>query len=158
MTDFWCSQGYRESYRSSDNEKFFRFCCSKRPLNTIYPEAVILARRNWINLMTIIDKKLALKTIVEALKSSPSIDPDGASFGLKPGQFTTTQAIKMRNGFYLAEPVSVRDSTNADLGRDLSCLSEMLCIRKVNSVKTFDDRGHPSTTAVWEHSEAEAEA
>lgn len=103
--------------------------------------------------MPITNQKLALNTIVEALKSSANIDP---IVGLKPGQFTTTQVIKMRNGFYLAEPVPVLHSTNAALGRHLSSIKDTLGIRKVMSMKTHDDRGHLSTTAVWEHSEAQA--
>lgn len=106
--------------------------------------------------MHITNQKLALNTIVEALKSSANVDPIGTSLSLKPGQFTTTQVIKMCNGFYLAEPVPVMHSTNAALGRRLSSLSDTLHIRKVTSMKTFDDRGRLSTTAVWEHSEAQA--
>jgi hypothetical protein len=101
--------------------------------------------------MPITNQKLPLNTIVEVLKSSANVD-----LGLKPGQFTTTQAIRMRNGFYLAEPVPVLHSTNAALGRRLSYLSDTLGIRKVTSIKTLDDRGHLSTTAVWERSEARA--
>lgn len=101
--------------------------------------------------MQMINQKLALNTIVEALKSLGSVDPAGDVSGLKPGQFTTTQAIRLRNGFYLAEPVHVMHSTNAALGRQLSSQRDSLSIRKVTSMKTLDDRGRPSTTAVWEH-------
>ena len=102
--------------------------------------------------MPITDEKQALRTIVETLKLSANADPIGVSLGLQPGQFTTTQAIRMRKGFYLAEPVPVMHSTNAALGRELSSMRATLSIRKVSSVKTFDDRGRLSTTAVWEHS------
>lgn len=106
--------------------------------------------------MHITNQKLAPNAIVEALKSSASVDPVGTSLGLKPGQFTTIQAIIMSNGFYLAEPLPVKHSRNAALGRRLSSLSDTLRIRKVTSMKTFDDRGRLSTTAVWEHSEVQA--
>lgn len=106
--------------------------------------------------MPMTDENLALNTIAETLKSSAYVDPIGVSLGLKPGQFTTTQAIRMRKGFYLAEPVPVMHSTNAALGRELSSMRATLSIRKVSSVKTFDDRGRLSTTAVWEHSGARA--